>query len=92
MTNVQPKIAIVAVGIIQAIQSAHTIYSIVANAMDAVEKSNSDQSGEDKKAWVLAYAKNIVVALGDNWDNLYEKVSLFIDQLKSAYNAVKVLF
>ena len=68
------------------------MYSIVANAMDAVEKANSEQSGADKKAWVLAYAKNVVVALGDNWDDLAGKVSIFIDQLKSAYNSVKVLF
>ncbi|MFW2000691.1 hypothetical protein [Acinetobacter ursingii] len=92
MTKAQPKISIVAIGIIQAIQAAHAVYSIVANAMDSVEKANSEQSGADKKAWVLAYAKNVVVALGDNWDDLADKVSVFIDQLKSAYNTVKVLF
>ncbi|MFW1924806.1 hypothetical protein [Acinetobacter ursingii] len=92
MSTSQPKISIVAIGIIQAIQAAHAVYSIVANAMDAVEKANSEQSGADKKAWVLAFAKNVVVALGDNWDDLAGKVSIFIDQLKSAYNSVKVLF
>lgn len=92
LSTSQPKISIVAIGIIQAIQAAHAVYSIVANAMDSVEKANSEQSGADKKAWVLAYAKNVVVALGDNWDDLADKVSVFIDQLKSAYNTVKVLF
>lgn len=92
VTISQPKISIVAIGIIQAIQTAHTVYTIVANAMDSVEKANAEQSGTDKKAWVLAYAKNVVVALGENWDDLAEKVSLFIDQLKSAYNSVKALF
>lgn len=92
MTTAQPKISIVAIGIIQAIQAAHAVYSIVASAMDSVEKANSEQSGADKKAWVLAYAKNVVVALGDNWDDLAEKISVFIDQLKSAYNSAKVLF
>ncbi|WP_336152600.1 hypothetical protein [Acinetobacter ursingii] len=92
MSTSQPKISIVAIGIIQAIQAAHAVYSIVASTMDSVEKANSEQSGADKKAWVLAYAKNVVVALGDNWDDLADKVSVFIDQLKSAYNTVKVLF
>ncbi|MCU4483644.1 hypothetical protein [Acinetobacter ursingii] len=92
MSTSQPKISIVAIGIIQAIQAAHAVYSIVAATMDSVEKANSEQSGAAKKAWVLAYAKNVVVALGDNWDDLAGKVSIFIDQLKSAYNSVKVLF
>lgn len=92
MSTSQPKISIVAIGIIQAIQAAHAVFSIVANAMDSVEAANSEQSGTDKKAWVLAYAKNVVVALGDNWDDLADKVSVFIDQIKSAYNTVKVLF
>lgn len=91
MTFSQPKIATVAIGIIQLIDTAHTIYSIVSNAMDAVEQSNTDDAGHDKKAWVLAYTKNVVLALGENWDALVDKVSLFIDQVKAAYNAVKVL-
>lgn len=92
MTFSQPKIATVAIGIIQLIDTAHTIYSIVSNAMDAVEQSNTDDAGHEKKAWVLAYAKNVVLALGQNWDELVEEISKFIDQIKLAYNAIKVLF
>ncbi|MBK0062605.1 MULTISPECIES: hypothetical protein [unclassified Acinetobacter] len=92
MSNSQTKISTVAIGIIQAMQTVHAIYTVVANAMDAAEKANSGQSGADKKLWVLAYARDVVLAMGDNWDELLEKVSTFIDQLKSAYNTVKVLF
>ena len=92
MSNFDSKISTIAIGIIQAMQTAQALYIVVAKAMDSVESTNADKSGGDKKAWVMAYAKNIVLALGDKWDELESKVSLFIDQLKSAYNAAKVLF
>lgn len=87
------KISTIAIGIIQAMQTAQAIYIVVAKAMDSVESTNADKSGGDKKAWVMAYAKNIVLAFwGNKWDELESKVSLFIDQLKSAYNAAKSPF
>lgn len=85
------QISTVAIGIIQAMQTAHAIYSIVATAMDSVEAQGTT-TGTEKKAWVMAYAKSIIVALGEHWDSLEQSISQFIDQLKTAYNAVRTLF
>lgn len=85
------QISTVAIGIIQAMQTAHAIYSIVATAMDSVEAQGTT-TGTEKKAWVMAYAKSIIQALGEHWDSLEQSISLFIDQLKTAYNAVRTLF
>lgn len=92
MTISQPKIASVAIGIIQTFQTAQAIYTIVANTMDAVESQKSEEPGHQKKAWVLAYVKSVTIALGENWDELAEEISKFIDQIKLAYNSIKVLF
>ena len=85
------QISTVAIGIIQAMQTAHAIYSIVATAMDSVEAQGTT-TGTEKKAWVMAYAKSIIQALGEHWDSLEQSISQFIDQLKTAYNAVRTLF
>ena len=40
----------------------------------------------------MAFIKSMVIDIGSNWD-VYEKlISTFIDQIKTAYNAVKDLF
>lgn len=86
-------IAQTAVGIIQLISDGKHIYTIAANAMDAVEAmQDGSLKGTDKKAWVLAYVKNIVMSLAENWDYWEQLISTFIDKLKTAYNAVKGLF
>ena len=87
MTN----IAQVAVGVINLIQEGQHIYSIAANAMDAVEAQNSGLSGADKKAWVLAFVKSIVINLYENWDFYEQLISDFIDKIKTAYKAVRGL-
>lgn len=61
------QIATVAKGVIDLIQIGQEIYEATANAMDAAEQEK--ESGADKKAWVLAYIKSIVLELGENWDN-----------------------
>lgn len=91
MNTAVTKISTVAIGIIQAIEAGRMIYTIVANAMDSIE-SQGTTHGADKKTWVLAYAKNVVLALGENWDTLVEEISIFIDTVKAAYNVVKGLF
>jgi len=88
MTN----IAQVAVGVINLIEDGRHIYSIAANAMDSVEAQNSGLSGADKKAWVLAFVKSIVLNLSENWDFYAELISDFIDRIKTAYNEVRSLF
>ena len=88
MTN----IAQVAVGVINLIDDGRFIYSIAANAMDSVESQNSELSGADKKAWVLAFVKSVVLNIADNWDTYAALISDFIDKIKTAYNAVRSLF
>ncbi len=88
MTN----IAQVAVGVINLIDDGRFIYSIAANAMDSVESQNSGLSGVDKKAWVLAFVKSVVLNIADNWDAYAALISDFIDKIKTVYNEVRSLF
>lgn len=84
------QIATVAKGVIDLIQIGQEIYQATANAMDAAEKEKD--SGADKKLWVLAYIKSIVLEAGENWDKWVNLISAFIDKIKAAYNAVRSLF
>ena len=88
MTN----IAQVAVGVINLIEDSRFVYSIAANTMDSVESQNSGLSGVDKKIWVLAFVKSVVLNIADNWDTYAALISDFIDKIKTAYNAVRDLF
>ena len=89
MTN----IAQVAVGVINLIEDGRFIYSIAANAMDAVEAlQESKLTGTDKKAWVLAFVKSAVFNIVENWDAYEALISDFIDKIKTAYNEVCSLF
>ena len=88
MTN----IAQVAVGVINLIEDGRFIYSIAANAMNAVEAQNSELSGADKKASVLAFVEYAVCNIVENWDAYEALISDFIDKIKTAYNEVRSLF
>ena len=89
MTN----IAQVAVGVINLIEDGRFIYSIAANAMDAVEAlQDSELTGADKKKWVLAFVKSAVFNIIENWDAYAALISDFIDKIKTVYNAVRGLF
>lgn len=81
----------------QAVQGAITlitvgqeIYEAVAEFMDAMESEKSN--GSDKKAWVMAMAKNLIFEAGKNWDKWEKFISDFIDAAKSIYNSLKGLF
>ena len=88
MTN----IAQVAVGVINLIEDGRFIYSIAANAMDAVEAlQDSELTGSEKKKWVLAFVKSAVFNIVENWDAYAALISDFIDKIKAAYNAVRSL-
>lgn len=87
----QNQIAAVASGVISLISTGQTIYRIAANAMDAIEQ-NGTMSGSDKKTWVLAFVKSVVIGLGENWQTYVKLITEFIDKIKAAYNAVKSLF
>ena len=89
MTNVT-QIATVASGIIQLIETWREIYQATVNAMDAIEAKGS-LKGKDKKEWVLAFIKNFVYELGENWEKYFTLISEFIDNMKAAYNSIKYL-
>ena len=89
MTNVT-QIATVASGIIQLIGTGREIYQATVDAMDAIEAKGS-LKGEDKKEWVLAFIKNFVYELGENWEKYFLLVSEFIDKIKAVYNSVRDL-
>ena len=89
MTN----IAQVAVGVINLIEDGRFIYSIAANAMDAVEAPQDNElTGSEKKKWVLAFVKSAVFNIIENWDAYAALISDFIDKIKTAYNEVRSLF
>ena len=48
--------------LIQGIEVGQEIYQTVLNAMDAAEQEK--QSGQDKKAWVVAFIKSFLFVLG----------------------------
>ena len=85
------QIATVASGIISLISTGKEIYRIAANAMDAIEQ-NPNMVGADKKTWVLAFVKSVVIDMGENWQDYAKLITEFIDKIKAAYNAVKSLF
>lgn len=85
------QIATVASGIINLISTGQQIYKIAANAMDAIEQT-PNMTGADKKAWVMAFVGAVAKDLDENWDVYAALISSFIDQIKTAYNAVKWLF
>ncbi|WP_313043283.1 hypothetical protein [Acinetobacter sp.] len=80
MTQKSLSIATVAIGVLTTV-----------NAMDAVEVQAA-LTGTAKKQAVLAFIKSLVIDLGHNWDVYEQLTSTFIDQIKTAYNAVKDLF
>lgn len=89
MTNVT-QIATVASGIIQLIETGREIYQATVDAMDAIEAKGS-LKGKDKKEWVLAFIKNFVYELGENWEKYFTLISEFIDKIKKMYNTIKDL-
>ena len=80
MTNIATAVQ----GTIALIQVGQEIYQTVLNAMDAAEQEK--QSGQVKKAWVVAFIKSFLFDLGENWDNWVKAIVAFIDFSKAFYN------
>lgn len=77
-------------GTINLLTVGREIYESIAKAMDAAESSS--ENSKSKKEWVLAFAKNLILEAGKNWDKWVKHVSDFIDSAKSIYNSLKGLF
>lgn len=73
--------------LIQGITVGQEIYQTVLNAMDAAEQEK--ESGQDKKAWVIAFIKSFLLDLGENWEKWVKAIISFIDFAKSFYNQFK---
>lgn len=83
------NIATAVQGTITLLQVGQEIYQAIANAMDSAEVSAD--TGANKKLWVLAYAKSLILEAGKNWDKWAKYVSDFIDAAKAIYNSLKGL-
>lgn len=74
-------------------ESGGPILSQVAKYMDAAEKlNNSSLSGEEKRNWVIEYAKKEIIEVLSNLDYWLPLIIRFINAVKAAFNALKVLF
>lgn len=81
------NIADFAEGTINLMKSGHDIYRVVTSYMDAVEEFGV-LKGDEKLKWVLAKLADVIV----NFDAWRERVTKFINAIKSAYNQAKALF
>ena len=70
--------------LIQGIEVGQEIYQTVLNAMDAAEQEK--ESGQDKKAWVVAFIKSFLFDLGENCEKWIKTILSFIDFAKAFYN------
>lgn len=70
--------------LIQGITVGKEIYQTVLNAMDSAEAEK--ESGQDKKAWVLAFIESFLIDLGENWLHWMKAIVTFVDIAKSFYN------
>ena len=73
--------------LIQGIEIGQEIYQTVLNAMDAAEQEKD--SGEDKKAWVIAFIKSFLFDLGESWEKWVKAIVAFIDFSKAFYNQLR---
>lgn len=77
-------------GTISLITVGREIYEQVTKFMDVVQTEGG--SGANKKAWVLAAAKHLIIEAGKNWNQWEKYISDFIDAAKSVYNSLKGIF
>ena len=77
-------------GTISLIKVGCAIYEEVTKFMDVVQAEGGN--GANKKAWVLAAAKHLILESGKNWNKWEKYISDFIDAAKSIYNSLKGIF
>lgn len=74
-------------------ESGGPILSQIAKYMDAAEKlKNSTLSGEEKRNWVIEYAKKEIKEVFNNLDYWIPLIMRFINAVKTAFNALKAVF
>lgn len=83
----------VAKSTLEVAESGGPILSQIAKYMDAAEKlKNSTLSGEEKRGWVIEYAKKEIKEIFNNLDYWIPLIIRFINAVKSAFNVLKAVF
>jgi hypothetical protein len=77
-------------GTLALITVGREIYEQVTKFMDTVQSDGGN--GANKKAWVMAAAKHLIIEVGKNWNQWEKYISDFIDAAKSVYNSLKCIF
>lgn len=77
-------------GTLTLITVGREIYEAVTELMDVVQAEGGN--GSNKKAWVMAATKHLILECGRNWDKWEKYISDFIDAAKSIYNSLKGIF
>lgn len=74
-------------------ESGGPILSQIAKYMDAAEKlKNSTLCGEEKRSWVIEYAKKEIKEVFNNLGYWIPLIIRFINAVKTAFNALKAVF
>ena len=80
----------VAKSTLEVAESGGPILSQVAKYMDAAEKlKESTLSGEEKRSWVIEYAKKEIVDILNDLDYWIPLIVRFINAVKTAFNLLK---
>lgn len=77
-------------GTLTLITVGREIYEAVTELMDVVQAEGGN--GSNKKAWVMAATKHLILEGGRNWGKWEKYISDFIDAAKSIYNSLKGIF
>ena len=77
-------------GTLTLITVGREIYEAVTELMDVVQAEGGN--GSNKKAWVMAATKRLVLEGGRSWDKWEKYISDFIDAAKLIYNSLKGIF
>lgn len=77
-------------GTLTLITVGREIYEAVTDLMDVVQAEGGN--GSNKKAWVMAATKHLILDGGRNWDKWEKYISDFIDAANSIYNSLKGIF
>lgn len=87
------NIATAAQSTIDALEVGKNVLGKVASYMDAAEElKNSSLSGEEKREWVVGFVIKELEEVANNTSYWLPMILKFINAVKAAFNALKVLF